>query len=65
MHSPTEEHMQVVRKILCYLKTTLGKGILFKSGTELDVAGYTIADYEGSLDDRRSIIGYCAFLGGM
>ncbi|KAL6323336.1 hypothetical protein AAG906_029343 [Vitis piasezkii] len=29
MHSPSEEHMNVVIRILCYLKSSPGKGILF------------------------------------
>ena len=63
MHCSTEDHMQDVRRILCYLKTTPGKGILFKAGTNLDITGYTGADYEGSLVDKRSTIDYCVFLG--
>lgn len=56
--------MQAVRRILCYLKGTLGKGLLFRPGKEMEVVGYTDADYGGSLVDRRSTIGYCVFLGG-
>ena len=57
--------MQAVRRILCYLKTTSGKGILFRaSGGSLDIQGYIDADYVGSLKDRRSTTGYCMFLGG-
>jgi len=56
--------MQAVRKILNYLKATPGKGILFKSGEELDIKGFTYADYTGSLIDRRSTSGYCVFFGG-
>ena len=64
MHSPIEDHMQAGRRILCYLKTTPGKGILFKLGDTLDIQGYTNVDYDGSLIDRRSTTGYCVFLGG-
>ena len=56
--------MQVVRKNLGYLKATLGKGILFKTGAELDVKGFFDADYVGSLIDKRSTTGYYVFLGG-
>jgi len=64
MHNPTEDHMQAIRRILCYLKTTPNKGIMFKLGGTLDIQGYADADYVGSLMDRRSTIGYCVFLGG-
>jgi len=63
MHSPIEEHMQVVRKILSYLKATPSKGILFKTRAELNVQGFTYANYGGSLIDRRSTTGHCIFWG--
>ena len=56
--------MQTVKRILYYLKTTPGKGILFKVGGDLDIQRYTDVDYAGSVSDRRSTTGYCMFLGG-
>lgn len=56
--------MQAVRRILHYLKATLGKGILFAPRANLKVQGCTNANYGGSLVDRRSTIGYCVFLRG-
>ena len=64
MHCPTKEHIQTVRRILCYLKTTPDKGILFRPRNKLDVIGYTDANYGGFLIDRRSITSYYVFLGG-
>lgn len=64
MHNPTKEHMQAARRILCYLKTTPEKGLLFKSGGNLAITGYTNDDYADSLVDRRSTTGDCVFLGG-
>ena len=64
MHNPSSEHMQVVKRILNYLKATPGKGILFTPGDDLKIQGYVDADYGGSLVDRRSTTGYCVFLGG-
>ena len=63
MQNPNEEHMQAIRRILYYLTTTLGKGILFAPGANLKVQGCTDADYGGSLVDRRSTTRYCVFLG--
>ncbi|KAL6332216.1 hypothetical protein AAG906_001931 [Vitis piasezkii] len=40
-----------------------GKGILFKKNNTLALEAYINTDYEGSLVDRRSTIGYCTFLG--
>ncbi|XP_047331548.1 secreted RxLR effector protein 161-like [Impatiens glandulifera] len=64
MHDPRETHMDAVYRILRYLKTKSGKGLLFKPQGHLDVQGYTDSDWDGSLDDRRSTSGYCAFVGG-
>jgi len=54
MHNPKEVHLQVVHRILHYLKATPGKGILFKKGSELLLEAYTDVDYAGSVIDRRS-----------
>jgi hypothetical protein len=64
MHSPSEEHMNAVTRILRYLKSSPGKGILFTKGHNLDVNGYTDADWAGSIQDRRSTSGYFTFVGG-
>ena len=64
MHDPREPHLQVVYRVLHYLKGNLGKGILFKKNNTLALEAYTDADYADFLVDRRSTIGYCTFLGG-
>nr|KYP49028.1 hypothetical protein KK1_029231 [Cajanus cajan] len=64
MHSPKETHLQVAHRILRYLKGTLGRGILFKRNSNVKLEAYTNVDYAGSIVDRRSITGYCTFLGG-
>jgi hypothetical protein len=52
MHSPSEEHMKVITRILRYLKSSPSKGILFKKGDNLKIDGYTDADWAGSIQDR-------------
>jgi len=52
MHDPRKLHMDAVEKILRYLKSTPGKGILFSNHGNLKVEGYTDADWAGSKDDR-------------
>ena len=44
MHSPSEEHMKVVIRILQYLKSFPGRGIMFTKGDNLFVEGYTDTD---------------------
>ncbi|KAG6513861.1 hypothetical protein ZIOFF_024198 [Zingiber officinale] len=64
MHAPKTIHMKAVDRILRYLKSCPGKGLLFKGGGDLKVECYSDADWVGSRDDRRSTSGYCTFLGG-
>ena len=64
MHDPRERHLQDVNQILQYLKTTPGRGVLFKRSGNLSIGMYTDVDHAGSVIDRRSTSGYCMFLGG-
>jgi hypothetical protein len=64
MHSPSEDHMEAVMRILSYLKSAPGKGLLFKKHGHLRIEGYTDADWAGNITDRRSTSGYFTFVGG-
>jgi hypothetical protein len=64
MHDPRTGHLDIVNRILRYLKTCPGKGILFSRNGHLKIEGYTDADWAGCLDDRKSTTGYCVFVGG-
>jgi hypothetical protein len=64
MHNPKDSHFQAVYRLLGYLKSTPGKGILYKNHGTLNLECYTDADYAGALTDRRSTSGYCTMMGG-
>lgn len=64
MHDPRTSHLDAVNRILRYLKSCPGKGILFSRNGHLSIEGYTDADWAGCLDDRKSTSGYCMFVGG-
>ena len=64
MHSPSKEHMNVVIRILRYLKSSPRKGILFTKGDNLDINSYTDADWARSIQDRRSTFDYFTFVRG-
>ncbi|CAL9030194.1 unnamed protein product [Prunus brigantina] len=64
MHSPSEDHMGVVMRILRYLKVTPTKGLMFSKYGHMDVEGYTNLDWLGSVTNRHSIYGYFTFIGG-
>lgn len=45
MHGPRTRHMEVVYRILRYLKSSLGKGLWLKKNQHLDVEGYCDVDW--------------------
>lgn len=63
MHLPRESHIEAVYKILRYLKSIPGKGLLFARHYHLKVEGYTNADWAELASDRRSTSGYYTFVG--
>ncbi|CAL8167699.1 unnamed protein product [Prunus armeniaca] len=64
MHFPSEDHMNVVIRILRYLKSAPRKGLMFSKHGRLNIDGYTDADWVGSITDRKSTSGYFTFMGG-
>ena len=64
MHSPKETYLQTIHRILHHLKSSPGKGILFKKGIELTFIAYMDVDYAGLVVNKRSTLGYCTFVGG-
>jgi len=52
MHNLDEKHVNAVMQILRYLKSALGKGILFtKNSNYQSIDAYTDANWAGSIDD--------------
>ena len=48
MHSPYEEHLKVIYRILRYLKSTLGKRLFFRKNEQCGVEAHTNANWVGS-----------------
>ncbi|XP_062093844.1 secreted RxLR effector protein 161-like [Humulus lupulus] len=59
MDNPLKEHLEAVYKVLRYLKKTPRKGLLFRKNGEKGIEAFTDVDWVGSIDDRRSLFGYC------
>ncbi|KAM1320462.1 hypothetical protein ACFX2H_005342 [Malus domestica] len=63
MHTPRESHLQVVKRILRYLKGTITLGLWFpKCSAPLSINSFSDADWAGCTIDRRSTGGFCIFL---
>lgn len=63
MSQPTDIHYTAALRVLKYLKASPGLGLFFPRNTPLTLQGYSDADWAGCLDTRRSISGYCFYLG--
>ena len=63
MSSSSVPHLQAAYKILKYLKKTLGQGLFLSARSKLQLKSYCDADWAAYPDTRRSITGFCVFLG--
>ncbi|KAF5819826.1 putative RNA-directed DNA polymerase [Helianthus annuus] len=63
MHKPSKSHLQIALRLLRYLKKSPGKGILFTKGTSFDLTAYADSDWGKCVETRRSVTGFCIFLG--
>ncbi|GJS67900.1 putative RNA-directed DNA polymerase [Tanacetum coccineum] len=63
MHQPQKAYIEVVLRIVRYLKGTAGHGILFKPNGHLETQLYTDADWAGDKNNRRSTLGYFTLVG--
>ncbi|XP_050917155.1 uncharacterized mitochondrial protein AtMg00810-like [Lathyrus oleraceus] len=64
LNSPFQEHMDVVIRILRYIKCATGKGLVYENKGHSQIVGYSDADWAGSPIDRRPTSGYCVLVGG-
>ncbi|KAG6390803.1 hypothetical protein SASPL_148548 [Salvia splendens] len=60
---PCDEHWEATEKILRYLKRTPGHGLFYPSKNDATLSIFSDADWAACLDTRRSMTGYCLFLG--
>ena len=64
LNSPRESHWDAVVRILRYIKSSPGRGLIYQSRGHTDIIAYTDADWAGCPSDRRSTSGYCVLIGG-
>ena len=52
MQLPRKPHLDAVRRTLRYVSATLDYALFYEAGMELELFGYTDADWAGSMTDR-------------
>ncbi|KAM2549652.1 hypothetical protein TB1_013993 [Malus domestica] len=62
--NPGSEHWTAVKTVLKYLRRTKDMFLVYGGASELQVEGYTDADFQSDVDDRSSNSGYVFTLNG-
>ena len=62
--SPTTEHWNLVKRVLRYVKGTVGLGLLYQRQDNSLLEVYSDSDYAGDMSDRKSTSGYALVKNG-
>nr|GEY04963.1 ribonuclease H-like domain-containing protein [Tanacetum cinerariifolium] len=63
MHDPRDPYFTTLKRILRYVRGTLDYGLQLHVSSTTQISAYTDADWAGCPVTRRSIFGFCVFLG--
>ncbi|KAL0430968.1 UNVERIFIED_CONTAM: Retrovirus-related Pol polyprotein from transposon RE1 [Sesamum radiatum] len=63
VHKPAQSHMDAALHLVRYLKGSPDQGLFFPVSNPPDLVAFCDADWAGCIDSRRSLSGYCIFLG--
>ncbi|XP_014524163.1 uncharacterized protein LOC106780389 [Vigna radiata var. radiata] len=64
MNNPSKTHMEAVMRILSYLKSASGLGLLFRKSHRRGLEVFKDANWDGSQVDRKSTSSMCTFVWG-
>ncbi|GJV96091.1 ribonuclease H-like domain-containing protein [Tanacetum coccineum] len=64
MHSPLQSHFEAALKVLRYLKSAPGAGIVYSKSSISSISASSDSDWAKCKMTRRSVSGYCVFVFG-
>ena len=64
MHQLRETHWLAVMRVLAYIKSCPGKGLVYRKHGHVHISGYSDSGYAGDQEDRKFTTDYCTFFVG-
>ena len=61
--APSDIHLQAAHKVLRYIKSNPGQGLMYSADSELCLNAFSDADWAACKDTRRSVSGFCVYIG--
>ncbi|XP_070057836.1 uncharacterized mitochondrial protein AtMg00810-like [Nicotiana tomentosiformis] len=61
MHAPKQSHLDATTRVVGYIKTASGQGLLLPVEGDVQIFAYCDADWDACLHTRRSVTGYLVF----
>ncbi|KAL0314991.1 UNVERIFIED_CONTAM: Retrovirus-related Pol polyprotein from transposon RE2 [Sesamum calycinum] len=65
LQHPTQQHWDDAIHVVRYLKGSSSMALFFPSQNSIQLSAFSDADWAACVDSRRSVTGYCIFLGSL